>query len=424
MFIPSPWNFPVTLAANLLSLFLLCTWLFYLVLSLRVFFRRPVPRPAPGPLRRFAVVLPAYNEETVLPMALDSLKRLDYPKELFEIYVVADHCTDATARLAREAGVKVLEYNEGAPGGKGHAIRRASAEIMAAGTYDALCFFDADSLAHPGFLAAMSAHLNRGETAIQGNEIPKNPRTNWLTRTLYVSQVLFNRLYQYPKHALGFSASLHGKGMCFTCGVMKAFPWDGAFLTEDIELQIRLVRYGTRIYFAPDAIVYDELPADVREYFHRAVRWRTGALEVAKKHLAGIWLRTLRHLDYRALETSLRLTQTYRFSLAAALTALLFANQGHFNAIVWLFERAHGAEFHLKLFNWIPLALYPAVALIAEGAPLSYCFYYLAMIVFSLLMIVPLYIGAVRLKRNRRWHRTAHTSLLTIKEMLADNTAA
>jgi cellulose synthase/poly-beta-1,6-N-acetylglucosamine synthase-like glycosyltransferase len=418
MYIPYPWNIPITLAANALEIFLLGTWFFYLALSLRGFFKRASVAGSPLPLRRFAILIPAYNEANVIPMAIDSLKRLNYPRELFDLYVVTDHCTDDTAAVARAAGARVIEYGGEQPNGKGYAICRATEDILAMKAYDALCFFDADSLAHPDFLAAMSAHLNSGETAIQGNEIPKNPRTNWLTRSLFVSQVIFNNFYQYPKHDFGFSATLHGKGMCFTPEVMRDFPWDGSFLTEDIEMQMRLVRAGVRVYLAKDAIVYDEVPADIFEHFHRSVRWAVGSLETANRHIWGLWRRAIRHLDYRAFETALRLMQTYRFMMAAAMTLLLFANQRHFNFVVWIFNHPHGARLTFKLLNWIPLAIYPTAALAIEGTPMVYCVYYLVLIFMSVALMIPLYIGALRLKRRRYWHRTVHTSLLTIDEIV------
>jgi len=40
---------------------------------------------------------------------IDSLKKLDYPDELYDIYVIADNCTDNTAEIARNAGAIVYE---------------------------------------------------------------------------------------------------------------------------------------------------------------------------------------------------------------------------------------------------------------------------------------------------------------------------
>src|SRR3989344_5484463 len=43
-----------------------------------------------------SIVVPAYNEEKNISMALDSLVNLDYPKDKLEILVVDDASTDST----------------------------------------------------------------------------------------------------------------------------------------------------------------------------------------------------------------------------------------------------------------------------------------------------------------------------------------
>src|SRR5262249_61331498 len=65
--------------------------------------------PARRVRHRFGVVVPAHDEEAVLPLLLESLNRLAYPKELYEVIVVADNCRDETARIAREGGARVQE---------------------------------------------------------------------------------------------------------------------------------------------------------------------------------------------------------------------------------------------------------------------------------------------------------------------------
>src|SRR5215471_6383335 len=60
--------------------------------------------PAPGRgQRRFAVLVPAHNEEVLIGRLLHSLALLDYPRERLDICVVADNCSDSTAAIAREA---------------------------------------------------------------------------------------------------------------------------------------------------------------------------------------------------------------------------------------------------------------------------------------------------------------------------------
>jgi len=57
---------------------------------------------------KFAVVVPAHNEETVIGHIIDSLFRQNYPRELYDVFVVADNCTDKTAEIAERQGAKVF----------------------------------------------------------------------------------------------------------------------------------------------------------------------------------------------------------------------------------------------------------------------------------------------------------------------------
>ena len=80
---------------------------YLLILSVAAVLRRRVEELsyAEAPVRRFAILIPAHNEAALIGRLLESLRALDYPRELVEICVVADNCTDATAEIARSAGV-------------------------------------------------------------------------------------------------------------------------------------------------------------------------------------------------------------------------------------------------------------------------------------------------------------------------------
>ena len=58
---------------------------------------------------KFMAIIPAHNEEAVVGNLVESLKNQDYPKDLYDIYVIADNCTDNTAKIAREKGAIVYE---------------------------------------------------------------------------------------------------------------------------------------------------------------------------------------------------------------------------------------------------------------------------------------------------------------------------
>ena len=52
------------------------------------------------PPLRFAIVSAAHNEEAVIGNLVNSFNQQRYPRQLYDIYVVADRCTDNTASAA------------------------------------------------------------------------------------------------------------------------------------------------------------------------------------------------------------------------------------------------------------------------------------------------------------------------------------
>ena len=64
----------------------------------------PLPPPSRRELR-FDIVIPAHNEESVIAHVIGSAQRMDWPADRYRVVVVADNCTDATAAVARRAGI-------------------------------------------------------------------------------------------------------------------------------------------------------------------------------------------------------------------------------------------------------------------------------------------------------------------------------
>ncbi|HAT72600.1 MAG TPA: hypothetical protein DCS63_07275 [Elusimicrobia bacterium] len=422
------WKIIAAVLSNLAQVFLFLTGLFYLLLSFRGFWSCARP-PQPLKRRRFALLLPAYNEEGGIALAVDSLKRLDYPEELFDIFVIADHCTDATAAAAAGAGAKILDHSgPGLKAGKGRALKWATHKILFSevqppteveppvrGGYDAFCYFDADSLAHPAFLSVMNAHIEAGAEAVQGRQLAKNSST-WLAKILAAGHLVSNRFFQLPKQALGLSATLHGKGMCFTAGIARKFHWDETCLTEDLEMQMRLIRHGVRIRWAREAVVYDEEPDTLRQYLRRTIRWTRGSLDTARRHLPGLAARALLRGDARALEGALYSAQTYRFVIVAAGAGLMWASRDSFNLLVWFYGGLPGAEHAVKALALLPLVLYPAVALVLEGAPLDLLLAYFLQPALGVLRL-PVFVAGV-LRGTDFWGRTEHTSRVAIADLV------
>ena len=101
-------------------LFLTCYFYQLLYVPVALWRRHRVTENAP--LRRYAVLISARNEESVIAQLVDSLKRQDYPAEYLDVYVVADNCTDSTAQAAGDAGAIVYQRNDTRHVGKGYAL--------------------------------------------------------------------------------------------------------------------------------------------------------------------------------------------------------------------------------------------------------------------------------------------------------------
>jgi cellulose synthase/poly-beta-1,6-N-acetylglucosamine synthase-like glycosyltransferase len=408
-------KFSLIVLSNLLQAAILFTFAFYFVICLFTF-AKSRKYTGDGKLRRFAVLLPAYNEENTIRLAIESLLRLEYPRDRFDVYVVADHCTDKTVELARAAGVTVLEHaGPGLTAGKGRALKWACARILALGRHDALCYFDSDSLAHPGFLKAMNAALGCGHTALQARSLAKNTRS-WLPKTLASMDIVNYYMYEKPKHFLGLSAKLRGKGMCFSKELSEKYPWDETSVTEDLDLQSRLISGGVRIALVPEAIVYDEEPVAVEQQVRRTLRWERGRSDNARRNLAALLRRAVLKADLKALESALSVVIPYRMPAAALAAALIFFTRDSFNLLVWLFNRGAYSGLTLALAGFALLTACNALALRRERAPLAM---YAAFFLRPSIYFLHLYVIVKGLFHTQKdWGRTEHTSQVAISDLV------
>ena len=71
---------------------------------------------------KFMAIIPAHNEENVIANLLESLKNQNYNKDLYDVYVIADNCTDNTAKIAKEHGAIVYKRFDSKNKTKGAAL--------------------------------------------------------------------------------------------------------------------------------------------------------------------------------------------------------------------------------------------------------------------------------------------------------------
>ena len=243
---------------------------------------------APVRPRRYAVLIPAHDEERLIGSCLDSLAAVRYPSDLVQVHVVADNCTDATAAIARGRGAHVHERIAPDDPGKGPALVWAWRRLVARGDdCDAVVILDADTTVNQDFFAAVDAELAAGAEAVQSYYAVRDAEQSSVTA--FRAAALAARHYLRPlgRVTLGGSAGLHGNGMVFAAPVLSKYEWT-SHLTEDIELQLELLLDGTRVAFAPNAVVSAEMPTTLAASQTQHARWERGRVEMARRYVPAL----------------------------------------------------------------------------------------------------------------------------------------
>ncbi len=234
---------------------------------------------------RFMAIVPAHNEEAVIKNLVESLKAQNYNKDLYDIYVIADNCTDNTAKIAREAGAIVYERFNNSKKTKGYALDWfLQQKIKEDAQYDAFFVFDADNIVDPDFIKNMNVKLCQGEDVVQGYRDIKNPTDSWITAGYALFYWTMHRFYHLARYNLGLSPLLNGTGFMVRFDVVKPQGWDTVTLTEDIEFSLKRIIKGKKLGWATDAIVYDEQPVGFKQSWSQRSRWTVGHMQCIKEY--------------------------------------------------------------------------------------------------------------------------------------------
>jgi hypothetical protein len=250
---------------------------YYWALAVVALVLRPrAPAPAGPPQTRFAVVIPAHNEEAGIGDTLRSCAELDYPPDLYRVVVIADNCTDATADVARR-GAEVLERHDPDLRGKGHALAWALPLILPPdadrGGIDAVVLLDADCTMDPHALRSFAARLVAGQRVVQARVQTANPDATPVSYAAAVGNLLENDLFYTAKDRLGGVVFLRGTGMALAAEVLASHPWSAFSLAEDSEYTLTLLRAGVAVRWAGEVTVRSDSPTGLRQLRVQRRRW-------------------------------------------------------------------------------------------------------------------------------------------------------
>lgn len=271
-----------TINAVISALFFICYTYQFLYIPL-VLAKKSKPLASPSKAHRYAVLIAARNEESVISGLLDSLRAQTYDMSLVTVFVAADNCTDSTAAIARTHGAVVYERFNQLNVGKGYALDFLLQHIGAdypAG-FDGYFVFDADNILAPDYIERMNEMFSNGHEIITSYRNSKNFGGNWISAGYALWFLRESRYLNGARTRLGSSAAVGGTGFLFSQRILnESHGWRFYLLTEDIEFSVYHILRGEKIAICESAVLYDEQPTDFRQSCRQRLRWAKGYVQV------------------------------------------------------------------------------------------------------------------------------------------------
>jgi cellulose synthase/poly-beta-1,6-N-acetylglucosamine synthase-like glycosyltransferase len=333
--------------------------LVYLFLRYRNHRPQPKSRFASNRLPRITVQLPLFNEMYVAERIIDSVIKLDYPRELLEIQVL-DDSNDETCEIAERAVKKYFDQGfdisyhhrknrEGFKAGALEAgLKKSSGELV--------LIFDADFAPRPDCIRRMIDYFTDdriGMVQMRWSHI--NADYSLLTKVQAIMLDGHLVIEQTSRHRSGSFFNFNG-----TAGMWRreAIEWSGGWqhdtLTEDTDLSYRAQLMGWRFVYLVDDDVPAELPVDINAFKSQQRRWAKGVVQVGLKLMGRMWR------DPR-LSLQVKLEQFFRLTgnLAAPLVIVLALIN-----LPIIIVRYNQGLFHLFVLD-VPILTFSTLSVIA-----------------------------------------------------------
>ncbi|AHV96246.1 glycosyltransferase family 2 protein [Paenibacillus sabinae] len=379
--------------------------------------RRKKKKELVQPQKSFAVLVAAHNEQEVVGALMENLKQLNYPKELYDVFVICDNCTDATARIVREHGMNACVRTNNNLRGKGYAIEWMLANLWEMPRqYDAVVMFDADNLAHTDFLMEMNNDLCAGAKVIQGYIDTKNPEDSWITAAYGISYWYINRLWQLSRHNLGMANFLGGTGMCFETNLLKEMGWGATSLVEDLEFTMRSASKGVYPVFNYDAKVFDEKPLTFKASSRQRLRWMQGHFTVARRYFFPLLWQSIKERSLTKFDLALYGANVYIVLLTFLMTAVMWIDSS-------LLDGPHISNLYGHLPLWLSYAAIGAniftffISMILEKVTFKKVYAYMLVFPIYLISWYPITFYAFFTQNNKQWSHTKHTRVVRLEEV-------
>lgn len=357
----------------------------------------PARPPSPSSTEpAVAVLIPAHDEERGITATLDALRDMAPP--LTRLIVVADNCTDHTARIARDMGAEVIERNDPHNRGKGFALAFGR-NFLASGTApDVVIVLDADCRLSPGSILALSRAALGLRAPVQAvNLIAPDLSAPPMVQISSFAMVVKNLFRSRGMQRLGGAALLTGTGMAFPWQLFAKAELATGSIVEDLSLGIEMIRAGHAPFLVEDAHVRSA-PAALGDALEQRRRWEHGFLDTLQRRSLPVLLGGIRRTAASEILLGLHLlVPPVALLIALAASAML--------PLAWLGTLGAGwlPFVVLATLLGIVIILVGAVWLIGGRPFLSGKA--LLRAPFYILWKLPIYLGFLR-KPEATWKRT------------------
>ncbi len=338
-------------------------WIYQLVVSICSFITLKEKPLIVNKEHKFLAIIPAHNEEAVISNLIESLKNQTYPKDKYDICVIADNCTDRTKEIAENLGARVFERHEEDPAKKtkGDALRLFLNTLLSDSKidYDAFFVFDADNIVDKNFIKAMNKHLCQGEEVVQGYRDIKNPTDSWIASGYAIFYWTMNRFYHLARYNAGLSPLINGTGFMVKFEAIRPTGWNTNTLTEDIEFSLKRIIQGKKLGWATDAVVYDEQPVKFKPSWSQRSRWTIGHIQCLHEYTLPLAKAAKNNKTLMNFDGLLYMLGSIPMFIITILLLVL-------NAVSYLFDGMTTYDFILNIARYmIPTFILPILVAIA-----------------------------------------------------------
>lgn len=239
---------------------------------------RAIAPVSSSPCPRIAVVMPARNEEAIIPRTVAAVIGQLPPGS--RLLVVADNCTDGTADAALRAGAEVTIRHDLQRIGKGYALDHG-VRILGPDPPQVVIFVDADCEVAPGSLEILARRCLATDRPVQARYSmlapPSATPAGKLSQLAWTIKTLVRPL---GSAHLGWPCQLMGSGMALPFAIVHQLDLATGHLAEDQKLGAELALLGKPPLFCPEARISSELPQGESGQRQQHVRWEHGHLMI------------------------------------------------------------------------------------------------------------------------------------------------